>query len=221
MFYPWKTYFCDGVITQSRAVIYISESLRKSRRSVYYHFIKTRSFLFAMIYLDNSATTSFKPKCVKNAVISAIDNLSANAGRSGHRKSVCAATLVYRTRRKLADFAGCDGDVVFTENCTEALNLAILGSIARGSHVITTVYEHNSVLRPLFESENAGKISVLSTLHKSSRFCVPTRGSLPSITYPTLRARLPTFTESAKPWKTRTYACLWTVRRAWDIFPSI
>ncbi len=113
-----------------------------------------------MIYLDNSATTSFKPKCVKNAVISAIDNLSANAGRSGHRKSVCAATLIYRTRRKLADFAGCDGDVVFTENCTEALNLAILGSIARGSHVITTVYEHNSVLRPLFESENAGKISV-------------------------------------------------------------
>ncbi len=113
-----------------------------------------------MIYLDNSATTAFKPECVKNAVVSAIDNLSANAGRSGHRKSVCAAMLVYRTRKKLADFLKCDGDVAFTANCTEALNLALLGYLAPGSHVVTTIYEHNSVLRPLFESEKLGRISV-------------------------------------------------------------
>lgn len=113
-----------------------------------------------MIYLDNSATTSFKPQCVINAAVTAMTRLSANAGRSGHKKSVSAALLVYRTRRKLADFVGCDGEVVFTSNCTEALNLALLGSLRPGSHVVTTLYEHNSVLRPLFEAERAGRISV-------------------------------------------------------------
>lgn len=113
-----------------------------------------------MIYLDNSATTAYKPKCVKGAVTACMDCLSANAGRSGHKKSVSAAMLVYRTRRKLCDFIGCDGEAAFTLNCTEALNLAILGGAVYGGHVITTVREHNSVLRPLYELERSGKISL-------------------------------------------------------------
>jgi len=113
-----------------------------------------------MIYLDNSATTAFKPPEVKNAAVAAMEYLSANAGRSGHRKSVAAAMQVYRTRLKIADFVGCDGNVVFTLNCTEALNLALLGSTVRGGHVVTTVYEHNSVLRPLYESERTSGIGI-------------------------------------------------------------
>lgn len=113
-----------------------------------------------MIYLDNSATSGYKPACVKGAALSAMEKLNANAGRSGHKRSVSAAMLVYRTRKKTAEFVGCDGDVAFTLNCTEALNLAILGSVVYGGHVITTVREHNSVLRPLFELERSGKISL-------------------------------------------------------------
>ena len=113
-----------------------------------------------MIYLDNSATSGFKPECVKRAAVSCMEHLSANAGRSGHKKSVAAAMLVYRTRGKLADFVGCDGQIAFTGSCTEALNLAILGSVVYGGHVITTVYEHNSVLRPLHELSAAGRITL-------------------------------------------------------------
>lgn len=113
-----------------------------------------------MIYLDNSATSGFKPECVKRAAMSCMDHLSANAGRSGHKKSVAAAMLVYRTREKLKGFVGCDGEVAFTGSCTEALNLALLGSAVYGGHVVTTVFEHNSVLRPLHELNSAGRITL-------------------------------------------------------------
>ena len=52
-------------------------------------------------------------------------------------------------------------NVAFSQNCTSALNLAILGSVKRrGFHVITSVHEHNSVLRPLFELRQRGIISL-------------------------------------------------------------
>ena len=114
-----------------------------------------------MIYLDNSATTSYKPPCVINAAVSCMEHISANAGRSGHRKSLSAAMLVYRTRQKLARYVGLEGgNVVFTGSCSEALNLAILGLSGHGGHVITTVYEHNSVLRPLHELKRMGRITL-------------------------------------------------------------
>ena len=104
-----------------------------------------------MIYLDNSATTFFKPECVKNAVYSTMSHLSANPGRGSHSASIKAGSLVYQTRKKLATEVGLENAdrVIFTSSCTEALNLAILGSLKKG-HVITTAFEHNSVLRPLF-----------------------------------------------------------------------
>lgn len=103
-----------------------------------------------MIYFDNSATSFYKPKAVKNAVINAINNLTANPGRSGHKLSQRVAEKVYDVREKVKKFFGAkDYDVIFTKNCTEALNLAILGTLKEGDHVIATCYEHNSVLRPL------------------------------------------------------------------------
>lgn len=107
-----------------------------------------------MIYFDNAATGGKKPLAVQNAVIAAL-RASANPGRSGHRLSVACAEEVYRCRCALSDyFHGYGPDrVVFTKNCTEALNIAIF-SAARNCHVVTTELEHNSVLRPLAYLKN-------------------------------------------------------------------
>lgn len=114
-----------------------------------------------MIYFDNAATSGYKPECVINAVKNSLRYLSANPGRSGHSMSVKAALLVHKTRERLKEFLDLPrGDIVFTLNCTQSLNFAVLGSLREGGHVVTTAYEHNSVLRPLSELERAGKISL-------------------------------------------------------------
>ena len=78
--------------------------------------------------------------------------LNANAGRSGHRLSALASRYVYETRKLVSSFFRGYGAerVVFTANCTEALNAAIFGTLGQGAHAIATVTEHNSVLRPLY-----------------------------------------------------------------------
>ena len=115
-----------------------------------------------MVYLDNAATGGFKPKCVFDAINAALKNLSANPGRSGHNKSVNCLKLITKTRENVADYFGCDNaeNVIFTKNCTEALNIAILGSITYPCHVITSANDHNSTLRPLFELKKQNKISL-------------------------------------------------------------
>ena len=103
-----------------------------------------------MIYFDNAATTRFKPKCVIRALTNAVKR-SANPGRSSHRDALQAAICVQNARDTVAEYVNAKHhNVVFTKNCTEALNLAILGTAKLGGHVITTAFEHNSVLRPLF-----------------------------------------------------------------------
>lgn len=114
-----------------------------------------------MIYFDNAATGGFKPFKSVDASFNAMKNLNANAGRSGHKLSLYAGEIVYDTRRALAKFFGVLPDrVVFTSNCTEALNVAIFGSYQKGCHVITTVTEHNAVLRPLYELKRRGEITL-------------------------------------------------------------
>lgn len=104
-----------------------------------------------MIYLDNAATTMMKPPCVVRAVTEALTSLG-NASRGAHAGALSANRLLYRTRGKLAALFGCPKpeQVAFTNNATEALNIALSGTIRAGDHVITTVLEHNSVLRPLY-----------------------------------------------------------------------
>ena len=103
-----------------------------------------------MIYFDNAATGGRKPDTVLTAVRSAIA-LNANPGRSGHALSVARAQRVYECRKTLSAFFDGYGfeRVVFTKNCTESLNLALLGTLKDGDHVVTTCMEHNSILRPL------------------------------------------------------------------------
>lgn len=113
-----------------------------------------------MVYFDNAATGGFKVPAAISAAKSVIEFLSANPGRSGHRLSVTGAKIVTECREILAKEFGCDPSrVIFTKNCTEALNTAIFGGI-NGGKVVTTVLEHNSVLRPLYRLEKSGKIEL-------------------------------------------------------------
>ena len=103
-----------------------------------------------MIYLDNAATTMRKPRGVIEAVVKAMESMG-NSSRGTHEGALDAARSVYRTRAKLGRMFGCAAErVIFTCNSTEALNIAISGTIDAGDHVITTDLEHNSVLRPLY-----------------------------------------------------------------------
>lgn len=103
-----------------------------------------------MIYFDNSATSFNKPISVKKAVCFAMERLTANPGRSGHDLSIEVGQMVFETRELVKKFFNAQNhQMIFTKNCTEALNLALFGSLKSGDHVITSCYEHNSVLRPL------------------------------------------------------------------------
>lgn len=109
-----------------------------------------------MIYFDNAATGGFKPDSVISATHAAL-SFCANPGRSGHRLSIACLERVYAVRKILCDFFGgySYDRVIFTKNCTEALNIAIFGTLA-GAEVVTTVAEHNSVLRPLEKLKSTG-----------------------------------------------------------------
>lgn len=104
-----------------------------------------------MIYFDNAATTYPKPACVREAVLEAMERYGANPGRSGHKMSMETAVKVYEAREAVADFFGAENveDVVFTSNCTHAVNFAVKGLVRQGDHIIISDLEHNSVLRPV------------------------------------------------------------------------
>ena len=103
-----------------------------------------------MIYLDNAATTMHKPQTVVEAVAQAMRSLG-NAGRGATSGALDAARTIHGCRAKLARLLGCPraDHVCFTPNSTAALNAAINGVVRPGDRVVTTVLEHNSVLRPL------------------------------------------------------------------------
>jgi len=104
-----------------------------------------------MIYLDNAATSYPKPEVVYQAVDCFMRYIGASPGRSGHRLAIEAGRLVYETREMLAELFGVENplQIIFTLNATEALNLVINGVLSAGDHVITSVMEHNAVMRPL------------------------------------------------------------------------
>lgn len=124
-----------------------------------------------MIYLDNAATTMHKPKEVIEAVVNAMNSLG-NAGRGANTASLGAARLIYDTREKLCHMFGAESpkQIVFTSNSTESLNTAIKGLIDPGDHVITTMMEHNSVLRPLYELQEKG--AEVTFLKSDKRGCI-------------------------------------------------
>lgn len=113
------------------------------------------------VYLDNAATSRFKPQGVYDAILNDL-NHSANSGRSGHRDALSAGIKIEECRQfLLSALGGTDThDIIFTKSCTEALNLALFGAVKGGERVLTTANEHNAVLRPLFELKRRGMITL-------------------------------------------------------------
>lgn len=127
------------------------------------------------IYFDNAATSNPKPQEVISAVHRALTEFNANPGRSGHRAAIEAGRAVLSAREQLRSLLGAEdaSGVIFAFNCTDALNLAIKGSLNMGDHVITTVLEHNSVLRPLNELSRRGRIALTMLSPRDDGFIDP------------------------------------------------
>ncbi len=127
-----------------------------------------------IIYFDNAATSWPKPPQMQAAMVDYLERVGGSPGRSGHRLSIEASRIVGNTRDAVAELFNIDDPsrIAFTKNSTEALNIAIMGWLKPGDHVITSSIEHNSVMRPLryLESEQIIELTVLP--------CAPTTGYL-------------------------------------------
>ena len=115
-----------------------------------------------LIYLDNAATTFPKPKEVLDFMFDFYRCHGVNPGRSGYDATIETEEVVYGTRKMLTEFFhGSDPNhLTFSYNASDSLNMIIQGLIKRGDHVITTNFEHNSVLRPLYHLEQDGLCEV-------------------------------------------------------------
>jgi len=118
-----------------------------------------------MIYLDNAATSFPKPSEVYEEVLNCMKNYAANSGRGSYDMSIKAALKIMETREEICQLFNISSplNLIFTFNATEALNIGIKGALRRGDHVISTVIEHNSVLRPLHSlSENGVEVTLIN-----------------------------------------------------------
>ncbi|HEX5444960.1 MAG TPA: aminotransferase class V-fold PLP-dependent enzyme [Pirellulales bacterium] len=114
------------------------------------------------IYFDQAATSWPKPEAVYQAVDRYQRTVGAAAGRGAYAEAQQAERLVEAARRSVARLLKVEDArrIVFTLNGTDSLNLALHGALSAGGHVITTLAEHNSVLRPLKTLEAAGRVTV-------------------------------------------------------------
>ncbi len=113
-----------------------------------------------MVYLDNAATTSPKPQTVRQAISKAMEESVVNPGRSGTATAKAVAEQIFECRKKAAKLFGAKApeNVVFTLNCTHALNYVIKGALKKGDHVIVSSLEHNAVMRPIDKLKKDGFI---------------------------------------------------------------
>jgi cysteine desulfurase family protein len=116
-----------------------------------------------MIYLDNSATTFPKPDVVYDFMCNFYRKHGVNPGRSGFDAAIETEEIIFNTRKLLTDLFNGGGDpnrLTFSNNATDSLNIIIQGLAEKGDHVVTTMLEHNSVLRPLYCMQQQGVIDV-------------------------------------------------------------
>lgn len=114
------------------------------------------------IYLDNAATSWPKPEPVYTAVDHYQREIGTAAGRGGYGDALASQRLVESARREIAALIGAPNPdhIVFGCNGTDSLNLAIHGTLRPGDHVVASVTDHNSVLRPLAEQTRNGGVKV-------------------------------------------------------------
>lgn len=112
-----------------------------------------------MIYLDNAATTKYKPQDVKDAYFYYLSDVGVSPGRGSYSLGIQASRMLYKSRLVIANYFGLDEpNTVFTKNSTEAINLFFNGYLRPGDHVVISAYEHNAVLRPLEQLREKGII---------------------------------------------------------------
>lgn len=111
-----------------------------------------------MIYFDNAATSWPKPPGVAKAMTHFLDKVGANPGRAAHRLAIESGRIVYAAREAIAETVNAPDplQVAFCANVTEALNVALVGYLRSGDHVVTSSMEHNAVMRPLRALEREG-----------------------------------------------------------------
>ncbi|MGM0168986.1 cysteine desulfurase [Enterococcus sp. AZ135] len=110
------------------------------------------------IYLDNAATTAQKPAVVAEAMTEILTGEYGNPSRGAHGYSLAGFRVAEKARNQVKDLFNADRryEVAFTNNATVSLNEVLKGLIQAGDHVLTTSWEHNSVLRPLYQLETQG-----------------------------------------------------------------
>lgn len=111
-----------------------------------------------MIYLDNAGTSWPKPERVYQTMDKFMREKGGNPGRGSHSMAAAARETVEETRLLVARLINSPENerVIFTLNCTEALNLGLKGLLRPGDHVITSSIGHNSLVRPLRKLERQG-----------------------------------------------------------------
>lgn len=115
-----------------------------------------------MIYLDNAATSFPKPPEVIRAVAGVMEKIPGNPGRGGHAGALAGQRIIEGCRERAAEYLGIRQPerVIFCLNCTDALNMAIRGTLHQGDEVLVSHGEHNAVMRPLMALHDAGSIRV-------------------------------------------------------------
>lgn len=122
-------------------------------------------------YFDNAATTWPKPEVVYQFMDNFFRSHGVNPGRSGHTLAVEAEQMIFSTRSMLTEFFGFDGDpnrVVFTQNATDSLNMALNGLLQPKDHIIISQLDHNAVQRPVNHLQRDLLIDVTSLEPNSS-----------------------------------------------------
>ena len=117
-----------------------------------------------MIYLDNAATSFPKAPRVAEGIAWHINNIAGNTGRSSYKGAVQNSKMIYEARETLAELLNCSDSsrIIFTNNATHSLNIAILGSINPGERILVSPLEHNSVMRPLSYLKQKRNIEVFT-----------------------------------------------------------
>lgn len=114
------------------------------------------------VYLDNGATSYPKPQSVYNSIYDYMTQVGSNVGRGASSSSLKGNQLIFEAREAISSFFNFDKieNVIFTPNITYSLNTLIGGCVQKGWHVITSVMDHNSTLRPLHKLGKEGTIEL-------------------------------------------------------------
>ena len=113
-------------------------------------------------YMDYAATTFPKPECVLARMDEVNRTLAVNTGRGVYQKAREAVQIMDEAREKLADLVSSDASkVVFSPSASIALNQILRGISWKAEDVVyLSPYEHNAVIRTLYDIQKKAGIQI-------------------------------------------------------------